>query len=110
MTQPSPDHDPNRQPPAHGGFGQQPQGGYAAPPAQAGYGPGMVNGAQQSQTSTTAKIVTAVIAVLAIGGVILAFVLVNRTPAPSAVVQGDDPALNALAQECFDARPGRRQD
>lgn len=28
--------------------------------------------------------------------------LVNRTPAPSAVVQGDDPALNALAQECFD--------
>ncbi len=102
-------------PAAQGGYGPPAQGGYGSPPsgypaAAPGYGaaqPGYPGGPSpyggpQAPKSKTGLIIAAIVGVLAIAGVILAVVLVNKVPAPAALVQGDDPALNALAQDCFD--------
>lgn len=51
-----------------------------------------------------------VVGALAIGGIILAVVLVNRLPDPGPVVIGDDAALNQLAQSCFDGDMGACDD
>lgn len=118
--------------PGQGGYGTTPQAGYGTPadigygtPAQGGPGaaphqqpyhqpyqqpyqqggsPGgpPMYGVPQAGKSKTGLIIATVVGVLAIAGVILAVVLINNTPGPSAVVQGDDAALNALAQSCFD--------
>lgn len=83
------------------GYGASPTG-YGAPPA-AGYpGAGAPYGGPQPPKSKTGLIIAAVVGVLAIAGVILAVVLVNRVPDPAALIQGDDPVLNQLAQSCFD--------
>ncbi len=101
--------------PAQAGYGQPVQGGAAAP-AGGGYGPpapqgspavpagdpGAQYGAPQAPKSKTGLIIAAVIAVLAIGGIILAVVLINRTPDPDPVVFDSDPVLNQIAQNCFD--------
>jgi len=64
--------------------------------------PGARYGAPQAPKSKTGLIIAAVVGVVAIAGIILAVVLVNRLPDPGPVVIGDDAALNQLAQSCFD--------
>jgi len=144
MTQPPYGHgpDPDRPPPAQGGYGAPPQGGYPPPSAQSGHGaaptpgygtpaapggyatappggyavppggypappggyPGGTGsyGTPQGSRSKAGVIIAAVVGVLAVGGIILAVVLTNRLPDPAAVMLGEDPVLNELAQSCFD--------
>lgn len=111
MTQPpyGAGPDPYQQPPAQGGYGTPPSGGYAAPPPGV-YGAAPQGGVPQMfgpygappPKSRTGLIIAAVVAAVAIAAVIVAVLLVNETPDPSPLVQGDDPALNQMAQSCFD--------
>lgn len=93
--------------PVPGGYGSPPGASLGGPPPYGG-APGYPGGGQppygaaQAPKSKTGLIIAAIVGVLAIGGVILAVVLVNRVPSPAAVVQGDDAALNQLSQSCFD--------
>ncbi len=93
-------------PPAQGGYGA-PQGGYPGGTPPYGSPPGYPGGPTpygivQAPKSKTGLIIATVVGILAIGGIILAVVLVNKVPGPDPLVQGDDPALNQLALSCFD--------
>jgi len=51
-------------------------------------------------------VIAIVVAVVAMGAIVVAVLLANRLPEPTPVVPGDDSALNSLAQSCFDGDMG----
>lgn len=73
----------------------------AAPPS--GYPDGIGPGSSLPPPKSRRTLVIAiVVAVVALGAIIVAVLLINRLPEPTPVVPGDDSALNSLAQGCFD--------
>lgn len=102
-------------PPAQGGWYASPPAGYRGSTPPYGEAPGYPGGpppygTPQAPKSKTGLIIAAVVGVLAVGGIILAVLLVNRVPDPAPVVLGDDPVLNQLAQSCFEGDMGACDD
>ncbi len=124
MTQPGNERNPNSSQPADrpGESTSEPGVSYGAAPPPASPSPygapppsGYPGGAGPAGRSPTPKprrglLIAIVVAVVAVGAIIVGVLLANRLPDPAPVVSGNDSALNSLARSCFDGDMGACDD